>query len=127
MTNIEGTEGNAPADRPSPEEGFALFATPFAGEHPQVRHTPDGGFTIYLRGEIHIAYHPPAADTAETFLQPLDGGTLSLPTNSEELRSEPQALQAEQTSASTDQAPSDALKSPVTDENPPASGLVLDD
>jgi len=123
MTNIEGSERHNQSDKPNPHEGFAIFATPFEGEQPQVRHTPDGGFTVYLRGEIHITYQPPAADAAESFRQPVDGGTFPLPTDSEELRSEPQALQVEQPSDSTDQAPSDVLKSPVTDENPPASGL----
>src|SRR4051812_2952806 len=66
MTNIEGTEGNDPSAKPNPQEGFALFAKPFAGEEPQVTHTPDGGFTIFLRGEIHIAYQPPAKEALES-------------------------------------------------------------
>jgi hypothetical protein len=66
MTDIEGSEGHNESDKPNPHEGFALIANPFDGEQPQIRHTADGGFTIFLRGEIHIVYQPPAADALES-------------------------------------------------------------
>src|SRR4051812_6590613 len=67
MTPVERSDRQSDAPAPEkPQEGLGIIATPFGGEQPQVTHTPDGGFTIYLRGEIHIAYRPPAADALES-------------------------------------------------------------
>ena len=64
MAPSERTEGTNPADKPTTDEGFALFVNPH--EPPQRTDYPDGGFTIYLKGEIHIAYRPPVAAVPES-------------------------------------------------------------
>src|SRR5437868_4463273 len=67
MTPVERSEGESEAPDPAkPTEGLVIIATPFDGEQPQEKHFPDGGFTIYLRGEIHVAYQPPASETAKS-------------------------------------------------------------
>lgn len=33
---------------------------------PKLHQTPDGGLTLFLRGEIRIAYRPPAPDVTKS-------------------------------------------------------------
>ena len=67
MTPIERPdELPAAADRTKSHEGLAIIATPLEGEQPQVTRTPDGGFTVFLKGEIQVVYRPPAPDAAKS-------------------------------------------------------------
>src|SRR3954467_13614872 len=64
MTHLEGTEGQHPHEpnRPPIEIGI----TPDNPEAAVFERTPDGGYTIFLRGEIRLTIHPPAAQAAES-------------------------------------------------------------
>src|SRR5438270_2660664 len=64
MTNIEGSEGRDPSahHRPPIEIGI----TPDDPESAVFRKSPDGTYTIFLRGEIRLVIHPTAAQAAES-------------------------------------------------------------
>jgi hypothetical protein len=50
-------------------EGLAMIVRPIPGEQPQLHQTPEGGFTLFLRGEIQIAYRPPTPEATTSPVQ----------------------------------------------------------
>lgn len=63
--NIERSEGHPAGVEPSkPDTGIAIIVTPFEDENVVFNKAPDGGYTIFLRGEIAIAVRPPAPSQA---------------------------------------------------------------
>jgi hypothetical protein len=67
MTPVERSDGQSEPAKPfQPLEGLAMIVRPTPGEQPQLQQTPDGGFTLFLRGEIQIAYRPPTPEATKS-------------------------------------------------------------
>jgi hypothetical protein len=85
MENTEHSESHIPEHeirRPPIEIGI----TPFDDEAAIFRKTPEGGYTIFLRGEITLTIHPPELPATESPVRADEA-----PENSETLESPPQA------------------------------------
>jgi single-stranded DNA-binding protein len=65
MTPVENTE-EQPSDKPRPP--IEIGITPDNPEQAVFRKTPEGGYTIFLRGEIQLTIHPPVAHAAESLV-----------------------------------------------------------
>src|SRR4051794_12178417 len=61
MTPAERTEGQEDPQDKIQRPPIEIGITPFDNEQAVFRKSPDGGYTIFLRGEIRIAIHPEAA------------------------------------------------------------------
>ncbi len=131
MANIERSEGTPAGDKPlHPVEGLAIIATPTEGEQARVTHTPTGGFTIFLKGEIKIAYEPavpkppesivPAAPEHRNSQTPADTASTHRGQHSES-----GTPSSESSPTPLGQLPeSEAPESIVRPSEPPSNGLV---
>jgi hypothetical protein len=68
MTNSERSEGRDPSEQPpaASSSPIEIGITPFANEQAVFKRTPDGGFTVFLRGEITMTIHPPVGQAVES-------------------------------------------------------------
>ena len=62
----ERTEGQSPSEQSHPP--IEIGITPDDPAQAVPKRTPDGGYTIFLRGEIQLTIHPPAIVAAESLL-----------------------------------------------------------
>lgn len=64
MTHIEGSEGHNPTDQPKPP--IEIGITPDSPEQVVFKKTPDGGLTIFLKGEMTVRLNPQTSQAAES-------------------------------------------------------------
>ena len=115
MAHSEESEGQQPSEqhhRPPIEIGI----TPDDPEAAVFRKTPDGGYTIFLRGEIHLTIHPPATDTAESLVADAEAPPNGLlPESTPEPVTEPHSATEGTSSEESDNRKFELLGNPVRD------------
>ena len=123
MAPVERSE-EQPSEKPRPP--IEIGITPDDPESAIFERTPDGGYTIFLRGEISLTIHPPAVHAAESLMQPETGGTVPFPDSSETGRSQSRLLHAEQAGANNAQAAHEPSESPVPNAEGQTGSLTPD-